>query len=127
MKNFQVIDGAVNCAYTIYQLEDDEFLRIFPEGQDVEFIKDVIARLGQKDVNAILSKAWQRRIAKPDANGIHGTLFYQLDEKKRFYPNRKEADLRDGKLQIAIAQKTPKARLRKKRSTSDEGSSESCV
>jgi hypothetical protein len=30
---------------------------------------------------------------KKTVNGIHGTLFYQLDEKKKFYPNKKEENL----------------------------------
>jgi hypothetical protein len=43
MKNIQVIDGAMNAAYAIFAVTDEEFSALFPgEGQDVEFIEDVI-------------------------------------------------------------------------------------
>ncbi len=35
---------------------------------------------------------WTRRVEKPDAIGIHGTLFYELLEKKPFYPNKADTD-----------------------------------
>ena len=41
MKNVQIIDAAQNCAYSIYAIPDDDFVKIFPqEGQDVEFDDD---------------------------------------------------------------------------------------
>lgn len=95
MKNIQVIDSAINCAYSIYQVEDDVFDLIFPnEGQDIEFIEDFEERVGIEKVNSVLRPAWSRMIReKSNVNGIHGTLFYELrDEKKRFYPNKRETD-----------------------------------
>ncbi|HEV2804208.1 MAG TPA: hypothetical protein VGW57_04665 [Chthoniobacterales bacterium] len=48
MKNVQIIDGAINCAYSVYEMSDESFRVIFPaEGQDVEFIDDLIARMGE--------------------------------------------------------------------------------
>ena len=47
MKNVQIIDRADNATYSVFEFTDDEFLAIFPEsGQDIEFIEDVIERLG---------------------------------------------------------------------------------
>jgi hypothetical protein len=44
MKNIQVIDGAINSVYDIFSATEDEFSLIFPEGQDVAFIDEVMAR-----------------------------------------------------------------------------------
>ncbi|NJK52830.1 MAG: hypothetical protein HC936_08330 [Leptolyngbyaceae cyanobacterium SU_3_3] len=94
MKNIQVIDHAINCAYDVYRVTEEEFSRIFPESeQDIQFIED----LGDdEDITQILTRMWKRRLKKPEINGIHGTLFYQLAEKKRFYPTKREIDLTIG-------------------------------
>jgi hypothetical protein len=39
-KNIQVIDGADNCHYPIYSIEEEYFALIFPNGQDIEFVDD---------------------------------------------------------------------------------------
>jgi hypothetical protein len=94
MKNIQVIDGANNCAYDVYSATEEEFIIIFPEpDQDIQFIEDI------RDSDAVkqaLSLIWNRRVNKPEINGIHGTIFYELVEKKKFYPNKKEIDLTVG-------------------------------
>ena len=41
MKNIQIIDGAINCVYDIFEATDDEFKLIFPAGQDIAFIDEV--------------------------------------------------------------------------------------
>jgi len=94
MKNVQVIDGADNCTYSIYAFTDDEFDMIFPApGQNVEFIEDVIQRVGDDKVGELLAPVWKRVIRKCDVVGIHGTLFYELSKKKRFYPTKKEEEM----------------------------------
>ena len=35
---------------------------------------------------------WRRRIAKADANGIHGLLFYESNHKKIYYPTRRDEE-----------------------------------
>lgn len=91
MKNIQVIDDAVNAAYTIFAVTDDEFRLIFPgDGQDIEFIDDLIERLGNDRVGQLMTPVWSREIPKPDVRGIHGTLFYGLPEKKKYYENKRE-------------------------------------
>ena len=55
MKNIQVIDGANNCSYDIFAVTDDEFKILFPDpGQDIEFIEDAIARVGEDKLGAII-------------------------------------------------------------------------
>lgn len=99
-KNIQVIDGATNCAYSIYPMNSADFAKVFPgPGQDVEFIDDLVDRLGEAEADRILSGMWGHRVEKPDVRGIHGTLFYELEFKKRFYPNKRETDFDDGELQ----------------------------
>jgi len=94
MKNIQVIDGADNCRYPIYSATEQEFLVVFPaDRQDVEFIEDAIARVGKKKLGVVLGKIWQREVAKPQVSGIHGTLFYELAGKKKYYPTKKEVEM----------------------------------
>jgi len=92
MKNIQVIDGAENCVYDIFQALDEEFSLIFADGCDVAFIDEVYQSGDKAALDAAFNKLWHRRIKKSCANGIHGLLFYQLPEKKIFYPTRKDEE-----------------------------------
>jgi hypothetical protein len=92
MKNIQVIDGARNCVYDIFAATEVEFLLIFPSGTDIAFIDEVYAREDKKTLDAAFNSVWLRPIQKSDARGIHGILFYQLEEKKVYYPNRRDQD-----------------------------------
>lgn len=89
MKNIQVIDGADNCTYDIYQISDEDFLILFPEpDQNIEFIEDVVERIGEDEVSELHSRIWEKLLRKEEVNGIHGTLFYQLLFKKEYYPGK---------------------------------------
>lgn len=91
MKNIMIIDGAVNCAYDIYQATDDEFKLIFPmQDQDIQFIEDIDS---DPQINDALTNIWTRPISKKITNGIHGILFFELTVKKEFYPNKRDSDL----------------------------------
>ena len=93
MKNIQVIDGAENCTFDFFEVSDDLFLLLFPEdGQNVEFIEDAIARLGEQKISEIMRPVWQRRVKRKDIQGIHGTLFYGLLERKQCFPDKDELD-----------------------------------
>ncbi|PJG52641.1 hypothetical protein CVM73_24840 [Bradyrhizobium forestalis] len=95
MKNIQVIDGAMNCSYDIFSVTEEEFSVLFPEaGQDVEFIEDAIARVGDEELGAMMRNVWNRRVKKPDMVGLHGTLFYELSWKKKYYQTKKSSDIR---------------------------------
>jgi hypothetical protein len=93
MKNVQVIDGAVNCVYDIFAATDQEFALIFPDGHDIAFIDEVYARgVDEAALNSAFEALWKRRVVKAQAMGIHGQLFYELDQKKAFYPSRRDGE-----------------------------------
>ena len=91
MKNIQVIDGAQNCTFSIFQATNEEFSLLFPEPrQDIQYAEDLAALPKQKKVKAALRDVWTRPIRKQDADGIHGTLLYQLDRYKQWYREKRE-------------------------------------
>jgi hypothetical protein len=92
MKNIQVIDGASNSVYDIFAASEEEFSLIFPDGQDIAFICEVMARGPEQVLDQALSRIWSRRVPKINAMGIHGTLFYELDDKKQYYPTRRDEE-----------------------------------
>ncbi len=93
MKNIQVIDSAVNCTYDIFAATEEEFSQIFLGDTDIEFNTDVYKRLGEEKSARIFGKIWSRKVDKKSVNGIHGTIFYGLDNKKEFYPTKKDSDI----------------------------------
>jgi hypothetical protein len=92
MKNIQVFDGALNAVYDIFAATDEEFALIFPAGQDVAFIDEVLARGPRQDLDEAFARIWQRRVKKSEAMGIHGLLFYELEHKKVYYPTRRDEE-----------------------------------
>jgi hypothetical protein len=91
VKNILVVDGAENCAYDIFQAEDEEFAILFPgEGQDIQFIEDIADDVAAA---AALRTLWTRPADKKTIHGLHGILFFELCEKSRYYPNRRDSDL----------------------------------
>ncbi|MDB5807083.1 MAG: hypothetical protein JWN73_4405 [Betaproteobacteria bacterium] len=92
MKNIQIIDGAQNCVYDIFAATDKQFLLLFPRDTDIAFIDEIYAREDEKAVSAALTRMWTRPVRKSKAQGIHGILFYQLEEKKAYYPTRRDRD-----------------------------------
>jgi hypothetical protein len=112
VKNIQIIDGADNATYSIFQATDEEFDEIFPgPGQDIEVAEDYVSRVGEDAANRTLSELWQRPIHKREVQGIHGTLLYDYGEKSKFLPeSKREIDRAAG--QINQAERTLYARLR---------------
>lgn len=43
----------------------------------------------------MMSEVWKRPVAKTDVVGIHGTLFYELGFKKKYYPTKKDSEMID--------------------------------
>jgi hypothetical protein len=111
VKNIQIIDGAGNATYNIFQATNDEFAEIFPgSGQDIEVVEDYVRRVGEDEARKTLSKVWERPIYKHDVQGIHGTLYYDYKEKARYLPeSRREIDRRAG---LNEAERALYARLR---------------
>jgi hypothetical protein len=92
MKNIQIIDGAQNCVYDIFAATDEEFGLIFPEGTDIAFIDEVYDREATQNLDAAFNNIWKRRVQKSEVQGIHGIIFYELDEKKVYYPTRRDVE-----------------------------------
>ncbi|WP_236078248.1 hypothetical protein [Paraburkholderia nemoris] len=90
MKNIQIIDGAQNCVYDIFSATDEEFALVFPGETDIAFIDEVYARGDRRLLDVAFKNIWQRRVKKSEAQGIHGIIFYELEEKKVYYPTRKD-------------------------------------
>jgi hypothetical protein len=94
MKNIQFIDGALNSAYDIFACEDSDFKALFPgDRQDIEFIEDVVERMGDDAAGAIIIRVSQNKLNKPNVDGIHGTMFFGLAYKREYYPRKIESDL----------------------------------
>ncbi len=102
MKNIQVIDGASNATFSLFQATEEEFTAIFPApGQDLELVEDLTARLGPR-AETILAEIWARPILKRDAQGIHGTLFYDPEHRRPYLPaSRREVDWDEASLNPA--------------------------
>ena len=93
MKNIQVIDGASNATFSIFQATEEEFASIFPDGREMEIADDVVERLGEDEAGRLFSALWTRPILKRDAVGVHGTLFYDADHWRECLPlSGREAD-----------------------------------
>jgi len=88
MKYVQVIDSAINCSYDVFAVEDADFELLFPPGQDVAFIDEVLARHPPQALDPVFERLWRARVPKREAMGLHGLLFYDMDHKKPFYPQR---------------------------------------
>ena len=82
---------------------EEEFAAIFPaEGQDMELIEDFLERVGEEQARGILQPIWKRPILKRDAHGIHGTLYYQYADRRRYLPTTKrEVDWDDSSINFA--------------------------
>ena len=87
MRNIQVIDSAANATFSIFQATEDEFAIVFPNGRELEIAEDFIERVGKEEANRVLTALWERPVLKRDAAGIHGTLFYDADQRREFMPN----------------------------------------
>ncbi|MBM7044317.1 hypothetical protein JTP94_03975 [Rhizobium lusitanum] len=93
MKNIQIIDGAENATFSIFQATDDEFAVIFPNDQDIELSEDFHERVGDERAQAILTPIWERPVLKREAKGIHGTLYYNWQRKRHHLPaSKREVD-----------------------------------
>ncbi len=113
MKHIQAIDGADNCSFSIYSASEEDFSLIFPEpGQDVEFVEDLVRRIGARAVGELVIRVTSKRVEKPAVNGIHGTLFFGLRERRIFYPNKRESDFDAPELAEALRRRVLPRRKR---------------
>jgi hypothetical protein len=95
VKNVLIVDPGPNCEYAVYAMTEDEFLKVFPAvGQNIEFIEDVESRLGEAGLISLFKDVWERRVHKSEADGIHGTLFFQMEYKRPFYPTKNDEQMK---------------------------------
>jgi hypothetical protein len=92
MKNIQVIDAAENCVYDIFSATEEEFFLLFPAGTDIAFIDEIHARVDSELLDKVFANIWKRPVKKSEAMGIHGTILYELAEKKAYHPTRRDED-----------------------------------
>jgi hypothetical protein len=91
MKNIQVIDGALNCTFSVFEATDEEFALLFPAPeQEIQFAEDLAQLPAQEEIAAALNRIWDCPIRKRDVHGIHGTIFYGLDRYKSIYSEKRE-------------------------------------
>ena len=95
LRNIQIVDGADNATFSLFQATDDEFNQIFPTiGQDMEISEDFVQRVGEAHANLIFNAIWERPILKRDVNGIHGTLYFNYQSRRRYIrASKREVDL----------------------------------
>ncbi|MET3590920.1 hypothetical protein ABID26_000299 [Mesorhizobium shonense] len=94
MKNIQIIDGALNATFSVFQATDEEFAAIYPGERDMELAEDLFERLGDEEANRVLIPLWTRPVLKRYALGIHGTLFYN-NEGRIIPKSKREVDWDD--------------------------------
>lgn len=92
MKNIQIIDGAINCVYDIFAATDEEFALIYPDETNIAFIDEVMSRNDDAVIDEAFQRIWFRPVKKSEAMGIHGLLFYEFEEKKQYYPTRRDEE-----------------------------------
>jgi hypothetical protein len=100
MKNVQIIDGATNATFSVFQATEQEYAAIFPGDREMELVEDLITRLGQEEAGRVLAPLWSRPVLKRDIVGLHGTLFY--DNEDRSIPvGKREVDWDDASINPA--------------------------
>ena len=92
MKNIQIIDGALNSVYDIFAAPDEVFDLVFAAGTDIAFMEELKKRRDAKRVFDALNTIWGNRVRKCDVQGIHGTLFYGLYHKRKYYQTRRDEE-----------------------------------
>ena len=91
VRKVQIIDGATDATYGLFQATDEELAAIFPAGCDMEMVEDLTSRLGEDTASRVLTSLWRRPISRREAMGLHGTLFY--DNQHRQLPaSKREVD-----------------------------------
>ncbi len=96
LSNVQIIDGADNATFSIFQASNEEFAQLFPNGQDMEFAEDFVDRIGEIPAKKIFDAMRERPILKRDADGIHGTIYFNYASKRQAVPtSKREVDFDD--------------------------------
>lgn len=110
MRNIQVIDGADNAMYDIFAATEDKFALIFPAGQDVAFIDEVIARTPVAALDHAFAAIGSAELRRPKQKG--STAFFSTRCLKRSSTTRQEGmKLRSTQMAHASADPRPNPSL----------------
>lgn len=71
MKNVEVIDGALNSRFEIYEVSDADFERLF--GDQNEIYLDDVGEAIQNDTE-LWNRVYAREVERSQVRGIHGIL-----------------------------------------------------
>lgn len=92
MKFIQVIDGAENCVFDIFTCSESDFALLFPDGTDIAFAEELETRQDSELVRKALARLWGGRARKPEVQGVHGTLYFGLAHKRKYYPTLRDEE-----------------------------------
>jgi hypothetical protein len=94
MKNIQIIDGALNSTFDIYQIRDDLYKLIFPNDSDIAFIEDVESISARSGIDKFWDRIYRHKVDKRQVRGIHGTLHLTGSHvSKQYFPTGKESEV----------------------------------
>jgi hypothetical protein len=94
MKNIQVIYGALNSVFGIYEVPDDLFKVMFPNGSDIGFTDEVDKAFRKRGGRRLWNVVYGHPVDKKRVRGIQGTLHLDTSPvSKKYFPTRKEADV----------------------------------
>jgi hypothetical protein len=98
-KNIQVIDGAINSTFEVYQVPEELFNLLFPDGTDVAYLDEVEERLKLNSIDEEIEMwgaVYRNKVDKKQLTGIHGTLHLTGSySDKAYFPTRKENEVVD--------------------------------
>jgi len=95
MKNFMVIDGAVNSTFDVFCVDEEMFEIVFPNETDVAFLDEVSDRVKMLELDDVnfFNSLYSAKIDKKTLNGLHGILHSTGSHaNKKHYPTRKESE-----------------------------------
>ena len=94
MKNIQIVDGAVNSTFEIYEVSDELFQLMFPDNADVAFLSDVEQVFQRINDDQMWGLIYKNKVNKKHVLGIHGTLHLTGSYcRKECFPTQKEEDV----------------------------------
>jgi hypothetical protein len=94
MKNIQIIDGAVNSVFEVYEVSDELFELMFPGNSDIAFMNEVDELFQRVGGDQKWELVYRNKVDKKHVLGIHGTLHLTGSYcEMGYYPSRKEAEV----------------------------------
>jgi hypothetical protein len=96
MKNFMVVDGALNSTFDVFGTDEATFAVVFPDGADISFLDEVTKRVKDLglDEAEFFGRLYSNRREKNGIRGLHGTLHSTgTPSDKGHFPTRRESDI----------------------------------